>query len=467
MRSVSTVGYAAQDAGHGGASASATVRVTGHVAAGRGLGTSFVARNTDALRQALGTDIINGSLNVILKHPLMLHNGTAIKCSYGKDGSRQDWRGRLNGTDVWLHRWPRCPLHVVELLAPVHLRSHLGLSDGDEVVIEVRAQDIGRISDVGRWAWPLLWLGRRAWVYTDDRYLKVASRWGVRFGATQFVTDKTRKDLTMAIAKQLARRVPGHRRLWKYARRLAGKNDKPAPYRFERTPLNAVDPPAERTFCQLRNILNYTKTSGSVYSAYRYPAGYHTIEIGDRTLVGQRQPAERLRPVPVEFAGKTVLDIGCNQGGMLFALPDVRWAVGIDYDRNMVNAANRIRSLKKRAEMAFYVVDLEQDPIELIEDFLPEPRVDIVFLLAVCRWVTNWQEVISWAARISGAMLFETTGPDEIQQTHIEYLKKLYAGDVVLLAERSEDDPRQKRRKLFYCGGSTSDPVGPDGEISQ
>jgi hypothetical protein len=101
----------------------------------------------------------------------------------------------------------------------------------------------------------------------------------------------------------------------------------------------------------------------------------------------------------------------------------------------------------------FYVLDLEKEPLNLIEDFIPEPKVDVVFLLAVCMWISNWREVISYSARISGSMLFETTGPAEQQELQEAYLRKLY-GDILLLAGRSEDDPGHKRRKLFYCRGS-------------
>jgi hypothetical protein len=48
-------------------------------------------------------------------------------------------------------------------------------------------------------------------------------------------------------------------------------------------------------------------------------------------------------------------------------------------------------------------------------------------------------------------MLFETNGTDSQQQEQIAYLKKRYRS-VAMLSETSEDDPTQKRRKLFYLG---------------
>ena len=47
-------------------------------------------------------------------------------------------------------------------------------------------------------------------------------------------------------------------------------------------------------------------------------------------------------------------------------------------------------------------------------------------------------------------MLFETNGIDEQQNEQISVLKGEYA-QVKMLADCSEDDPGQKKRKLFFC----------------
>lgn len=267
----------------------------------------------------------------------------------------------------------------------------------------------------------------------------------------------------MGSIRTMVKRVPGARWCWRRLRRIGRLRDSRRSFQFERAPLDPLGNDTERSFAQIRNLLNYTKTNGTDYSGDKCPAGYHTIEICGRLLEGRRKPAERLKSVSVSFAGKTVLDIGSNQGGMLFQVPDVKWGVGIDYDPHMINVANRIKAFKRLANLDFYVFDLEKDPLDLIEDFLPEPKVDVVFLLAVCGWLRNWREVISWCARRSGAMLFESTpGPTESQESQIEYLQKIYGSNLVLLAERSEDDPSFKNRQLFYCGGEGIGAIGKE-----
>jgi 2-polyprenyl-3-methyl-5-hydroxy-6-metoxy-1,4-benzoquinol methylase len=444
------------------AAAVGTVILRGQVSSGRGKGAAFVERHANQIRQALGEHdgIARGSLNVVLKRPILLRDETAIKTHFDKL-LRLDWPGRLNGVDVWLHRWESSPLHILELLSAAHLRTRFGLSDGDEIEIEARVCDIAGIPNGARLAWAALWFGRRKWCYTHEAYRGPAQRWSEKYGATQLGTNESAVAFASALLKMMVKKVPGAR--WLRKRLLGGgveAADEGHGFHFERARLDRERAASERPFIQIGNLLNYTKTSGSVYSAYGYPAGYHTLDINGRRFQGQRKPAERLKPVPVQFEGKTVLDIGCNQGGMLFELSGPKWAVGIDYDPRMINAANRIKSVKNLTNVAFYVFDLEKDPLDLIEDFLPEPTVDVVFLLAVCAWLANWREVIRWCAEISSSMLYETTGRTEFQERQLMYLRELYHGDVAVLAKRSDDDPGQKNRRLVYCGGGSGVAIG-------
>jgi SAM-dependent methyltransferase len=199
------------------------------------------------------------------------------------------------------------------------------------------------------------------------------------------------------------------------------------------------------------NLLRYTTTSGSDYDAAAFPAGYHSITLDGKAFLGQRRPDERLAKVPFDFKGKSALDIGCNQGGMLHALASqLSWGVGIDYDHRMINAANRVRRHNRDLHLDFYVFDLEKDPLDYIGDFFFSDRVDIVFLLSVCMWIKNWTDVIDWAANKADHMLFESNGSAQQQQEQEDYLRKRYA-QVQLISGSSDDDPGQRMRKLYLC----------------
>lgn len=224
---------------------------------------------------------------------------------------------------------------------------------------------------------------------------------------------------------------------------------------FERLALDAPEPAEfDRQTRQIVNCLNYTKTSGSAYSAHKYPAGYHTLQLNGLHLAGQRKPAERLSLVPFDFKGKTVLDIGCNQGGMLFAIADqIEWGVGVDYDYRMINACNRIRSHTRTSHLDFYVFNLDRDPLEVMEDLLPGTTVDVAFLLSVCKWVDNWRSVIGMTATVATRLLFESNGTDEQQAEQLECVRQHYR-HVTQLSDQSNDDPRHKDRRLYLCGHS-------------
>jgi SAM-dependent methyltransferase len=203
------------------------------------------------------------------------------------------------------------------------------------------------------------------------------------------------------------------------------------------------------------SVLRYTKASGSSYNAEAFEAGYHTITIAGRTFAGQRRPEDRLSLVPFDFTGKRVLDIGCNQGGMLFAVADrISHGVGIDFDSRLINAANRVRSFREEGHLDFYTFDLEKEELGYIEDFLPTGRADIVLLLAVCMWISNWTEVINFAARLADHMMFESNGSLEQLDEQEAYLRRTFRV-VDCLSDASHDDPGQKQRKLYFC----SDPL--------
>lgn len=205
----------------------------------------------------------------------------------------------------------------------------------------------------------------------------------------------------------------------------------------------------EKGMQQIMNLLNYSKTSGTSYAAMKYPAGYHTLRIGGPIIQGQRDPLERLNRLKINFTGLRVIDIGCNQGGMLFALHDkIKWGVGVDFDYRLVNCCSRIvQHAEMGSKLAFYCFDIDKDPHEMLLDMLPEPtgEVDVVFLLAVCMWVEKWKEIIDHCARIAPVMVFESNGEHEVQKRQIEHVMKKYAQVEMI------DEPSNGNRQLMIA----------------
>jgi len=208
---------------------------------------------------------------------------------------------------------------------------------------------------------------------------------------------------------------------------------------------------------QIMNLLNYTKRSVSAYAGTSYEAGYHSFRLNDMCLQGQRDPEQRLAKTGYDFRGKSVLDIGCNQGGMLFPIADiVSHGIGIDYDTRMINVANRIRSVQQSSNLDFYVFDMQLERLEFIRDFLMDDTVDICFLLSVCLWLSNWRDVIEFARDVSNTLLFESNGNARQQDEQIDFLHQTYT-NVSMLSETSDDDASRKDRKLLICSDHLAD----------
>ena len=213
-------------------------------------------------------------------------------------------------------------------------------------------------------------------------------------------------------AARIARGEPGRRRprpkqQWPTARPAAPPLPQPV---FDAAPRERPMPvSASETASRLYTMLRRTTRSSHNYNAARFPAGYHSWclpltnacnneSVSQTTapgltqerlqLRGERDPLTRLialqRHGGFSLQGKTILDLGCNQGGMLInaallADRDTRTAtrddahhvvshtpcsiltgVGVDFDADLVNCATRMSHHFGMGErLAFYHFDLD------------------------------------------------------------------------------------------------------------
>lgn len=423
-------------------------KLGGRVVSGRGLAAADLARFDGELSKISAQPLHPGSLNVVLTRPVRLADSRGHAFDRGR---RMLWPASADGLDVWLYRWRECPLHIIEVLAPISLREHFGLRNGDRITLRVESDCLEPIGHAARVAWIAFWLGRKRLAYSSDTYNERMKYVSTHLGATQEQP---------AITGFVAPAAFVSRAVIRKALRFCGiaikftDSAERQKITFVRLDTERCSNASDRLMRQIQNVLTYTKVSGSPYAATNFPAAYHTLYVNGTRILGQRDPSQRLALFPIDFRGKTVLDLGCNQGGMIHPLSThVKWAVGIDYDSRMINAANLIKYSTGAHNTAFYVFDLQKEPLDLLSDFLPDGRADVCFLLSVCMWLNNWKDVISYAQAHSESMIFESNGTPEQQREQISYLGTKY-GSVQLLADTSEDDPIQKNRKLFYLTGN-------------
>lgn len=222
--------------------------------------------------------------------------------------------------------------------------------------------------------------------------------------------------------KQAISKIPGAK---SFAKKL-GIAGRAVPIRYEYERSSLVGLAAEDyEIAQVRNMINYCKTTRS--SDFDFDAGYHDVKIKGTELIGRRNPKARLDAIGYDFKDKVVLDIGCNQGAMIFALADtVTQAIGLDYEGKVINVCNVIKKLNGYRNVDFYLFDIDTDPHQNILDFIPESGVDVVFLLAVCKHVKKWRELIDFVAKLSPSVIFEANGSEDEKLEQANELKKKF-----------------------------------------
>ena len=141
-------------------------KFTAFVLRGRGNASKDRSAEIRELSQQFGISLINGSLNLVGESPVWLDSRKAI---YTNGRTHFYWKCHLNNIPVILNRWSEgCPVHVYEIFSEEHLRSKLGLSDGDSVVLEISPDIIDREKDSSRLSqivWYLTWWRREQRVY--------------------------------------------------------------------------------------------------------------------------------------------------------------------------------------------------------------------------------------------------------------------------------------------------------------
>lgn len=173
-------------------------------------------------------------------------------------------------------------------------------------------------------------------------------------------------------------------------------------------------------------------------------------------IKGQRDPKKRFTLIEehIDFKNKSILDIGCNSGEMLFYLHDhgIKYGVGIDFDSYKINMCNLMKKYNNIDNMNFFVIDLQKEDLETIINFLPKEdnKVDIAFLFAICQeWIYPCTKLIDFIYNISDTLVIEINGDENKKQELVEYLNNLY-GSVIEITNKSICDDCNERR-LFIA----------------
>lgn len=160
---------------------------------------------------------------------------------------------------------------------------------------------------------------------------------------------------------------------------------------------------------------------------------------GELIADGLRDPLERINAMPIDFTNKTVLDLGCNCGGTLFAIADkIKQGWGNDINPDAISFAKTLSREHNVNNLSFKVVDLNKWQSANL------PKTDILFALAIAKWIPTWKEIIKYLD--PKICIFEAHGKKNMMPDQLQWLNKHFK-IVDLLLEGYEDT----KRKLYIC----------------
>jgi len=145
------------------------VRRSGEVVPGRGEAKTLFAGRRE-LSDYFGAEPQPGTLNIVLDWPIQFWPKRAV--IRFDDIHRRLWPAMVEGHRCLIHRWPNCPLHVVELISPHRFR----IEKGDRIRVMFDVADTQPVPWARLLGWSWLWLSGRKRAYSDDEYFDWANK---------------------------------------------------------------------------------------------------------------------------------------------------------------------------------------------------------------------------------------------------------------------------------------------------
>jgi 2-polyprenyl-3-methyl-5-hydroxy-6-metoxy-1,4-benzoquinol methylase len=191
---------------------------------------------------------------------------------------------------------------------------------------------------------------------------------------------------------------------------------------------------------------HFLSTRNVIYCAFSTP-GFSVAK-----SEAQRDAARRLEQfglAPQDFRGRTVLDLGCNNGAMLFQISNYGPArgLGIEFDPEKVDLARRIAAFAGIHCLEFRVGDLDAIEAQDIGGLF-----DVVLCLAIEAHVQRPDHLYQLLAQVTrGVLLFEANASTKPKSV-VAALAKCGFSEIRHLGTCDDDIvPRNNRRPIFLA----------------
>lgn len=206
---------------------------------------------------------------------------------------------------------------------------------------------------------------------------------------------------------------------------------------------------------KIKNELIKTVGNG-LYNGWnnRTTFGYHSYNIGDIEIVGQRNPKIRLDILRehINFDNKKVIDFGCNVGAMLHHLHEIGSGIGFDYDIRCIDAANNISGILDRRNIEFHKHDFDINSYDdLIKKINFNP--DIILLLSIGSWVKSWKKLYEICIGYDCNIILETNNDIE-GKDQLDLFRDNDMTIELISPESIDDSTGNYGRKTYLINGS-------------
>jgi SAM-dependent methyltransferase len=186
------------------------------------------------------------------------------------------------------------------------------------------------------------------------------------------------------------------------------------------------------------------------WNNFRTSYGYHSYDIDDMFIQGQRNPKRRLEYIRqhIDLTNKVVYDFGCNVGAMLHHMPEIKQGVGFDYDGSCIEAGNNISKLLGIDDKVnLFKHDFDKDDYDTLRYNMIKP-IDVSFLLALGSWVKTWPKLYGLVNAHSKVIILETNN-DKEGKAQLDFFKEL-GRTITLVSNMSDDDVTGNHGRKTY-----------------
>lgn len=141
-------------------------RYTGSLTRGRGIGKGVMKSLTPKLK-AKNFEFFPGTLNLLLSKPAPINLDLA---EFEIDLTWFFFPGTINGYPCYFLCHPKCPDHIIEVIADNNLTDIFSLHIGSSVNIEIDSKYLNKGNLWRKFYWYLIWKGREKLYYENYWY---------------------------------------------------------------------------------------------------------------------------------------------------------------------------------------------------------------------------------------------------------------------------------------------------------